>query len=80
MLAVQQIGEQQKRRFDEDGFLILERLVDIAAESYHIARHYMIRLSPEDFTDAQAVGRYAAVAGMTVEAFRDRFHLRGGGG
>ena len=56
------------------------RLVDIAAESYQIARHYMIRLSPEDFTDAQAVGRYAAVAGMTVEAFRDRFHLRGGGG
>ena len=49
------------------------RMVDIAAQSYQIARQYMIRLSDEDFKDPVALGRYAALVGMSPEAFRSRF-------
>ena len=49
------------------------RMVDVTAQSYQIARHYMIRLSDEDFTDPVALGRYAALTGLSPEAFRDRF-------
>jgi 6-phosphofructokinase len=36
------------------------RMVDIAAQSYQIARQYMIRLSEEDLKDPVALGRCAA--------------------
>ena len=49
------------------------RMVDITAQSYQIARQYMIRLSDEDFKDPVAVGRYAALVGMSPEAFGSRF-------
>jgi ATP-dependent phosphofructokinase / diphosphate-dependent phosphofructokinase len=49
------------------------RMVDITAQSYQIARQYMIRLSVEDIKDPVAAGRYAAVAGLSPEAFRSRF-------
>ena len=49
------------------------RMVDITAQSYQIARQYMIRLSEEDFNDPVALGRYAALAGLSPEAFRSRF-------
>ena len=49
------------------------RMVDVTAQSYQIARQYMIRLSDEDFTDPVALGRYAALTGLSPEAFRDRF-------
>ena len=49
------------------------RMVDIAAQSYQIARQYMIRLSDEDFKDPVALSRYAALAGLSPEAFRSRF-------
>lgn len=50
------------------------RMVDITAQSYQIARQYMIRLSDEDFKDSVALDRYAALTGLSPEAFRHRFH------
>jgi len=49
------------------------RMVDVASESYQIARRYMIRLAPEDMADAQTVGRCASVVGLSADAFRERF-------
>ncbi len=49
------------------------RMVDITAQSYQIARQYMIRLSDEDFKDPVILGRYATLAGMSPEAFQARF-------
>jgi 6-phosphofructokinase 1 len=49
------------------------RMVDVSSESYQIARRYMIRLAPEDMADAQTVGRCASVAGLSADAFRERF-------
>jgi len=53
------------------------RMVDITAQSYQIARQYMIRLSEEDFKDPVALGRYAALAGLSPEAFQVRFRPGG---
>jgi hypothetical protein len=36
-------------------------MMDITAQSYQIARQYMIRLSDEDFKDPVALGRCAAL-------------------
>ena len=52
-------------------------MVDITAQSYQIARQYMIRLSDEDFEDPVGLGRYAALAGLSPEAFRSRFQSGG---
>jgi 6-phosphofructokinase 1 len=49
------------------------RMVDITAQSYQIARQYMIRLSDEDLKDPLVLGRYAALAGLSPEAFHSRF-------
>jgi 6-phosphofructokinase 1 len=49
------------------------RMVDITTQSYQIARQYMIRLSDEGFKDPVALGRCAALAGLSPEAFRSRF-------
>ena len=49
------------------------RMVDITAQSYQIARQYMIRLSDEDLKDPVSRGRYAALAGLSPEAFQRRF-------
>lgn len=49
------------------------RMVDVESESYQIARRYMIRLSQDDLTDGKTLGRCAAVAGLSAEAFRARF-------
>ena len=53
------------------------RMVDITAQSYQIARQYMIRLSDEDLKDPVALGRYAALTGMSPEAFQSRFQYVG---
>ena len=53
------------------------RMVDITAQSYQIARQYMIRLSDEDFKDPIALGRYAALTGLSPEAFQVRFQQIG---
>ncbi|HXC65972.1 MAG TPA: diphosphate--fructose-6-phosphate 1-phosphotransferase [Nitrospiraceae bacterium] len=49
------------------------RMVDVTAQSYQIARQYMVRLSGEDFKDPVALGRYAALVGLSPEAFQRRF-------
>lgn len=49
------------------------RMVDIASESYRIARRYMIRLEPEDFEVKERLARCASVVGLTAEAFGERF-------
>ena len=49
------------------------RMVDVAAEPYRIARRYMIRLDQKDFEQSDRLARCAAVAGLTAEAFRERF-------
>ena len=49
------------------------RMVDVTAQSYQIARQYMIRLSDEDFNDPVALGRYAALVRLSPEAFQQRF-------
>ena len=49
------------------------RIVDIGSQSYHIARHYMIRLTEEDFNNPDRLGRCAALAGLSPGTFRTRF-------
>jgi 6-phosphofructokinase 1 len=49
------------------------RMVEIESQSYHIARQYMIRLNEDDLRSQDAAGRYAMVANLPIEAFRDRF-------
>ena len=49
------------------------RMVDIESQSYRIARQYMIRLTEADMNNRDALGRYAALTGLSPEAFRERF-------
>lgn len=49
------------------------RKVNVDGESYECARHYMIRLEPPDFQDAQQLAKLATVVAVTPEEFRDRF-------
>lgn len=49
------------------------RMVDVDSQSYRIARQYMIRLTEADLNDPRAVGRYAALTGLSSENFRERF-------
>ncbi|MBI3357679.1 MAG: 6-phosphofructokinase, partial [Nitrospirae bacterium] len=49
------------------------RMVDVSSQSYQIARQYMIRLTEDDFNDPVVLVRCAALAGLSSEAFRDRF-------
>ena len=49
------------------------RMVDLAAESYQVARRYMIRLDRQDFEQGEQLTRCASVVGLTAESFRERF-------
>ncbi len=49
------------------------RMVDVDSQSYQIARQYMIRLTEADVNNRDVLGRYAALAGLPPEAFRERF-------
>jgi 6-phosphofructokinase 1 len=49
------------------------RLVDIESSSYRVAREYMIRLDRDDLEDPEKLGPIAAAAGLTTEAFRNRY-------
>jgi 6-phosphofructokinase 1 len=48
-------------------------MVNVESEGYRVAREYMIRLEPEDFTDPSWVAKLAAAGNMTADEFRDRF-------
>lgn len=49
------------------------RLVDVAGETYEVARRYMIRLEKSDFDDPARLEKLAAVVKMTPAQFRERF-------
>ena len=59
--------------YDDDSRRARVRMVDIASTRYAIARRYMIRLRRDDFEDAHELAKYAAVAGLTLQEFRDQF-------
>jgi 6-phosphofructokinase 1 len=49
------------------------RMVDIHSDRYRIARAYMLRLRREDFDDPEQLGRLAAAARLSPDAFRAEF-------
>ncbi len=49
------------------------RLVDIHSTRYAIARRYMIRLRRDDFEDPHELAKFAATAGVSLDAFRREF-------
>jgi ATP-dependent phosphofructokinase / diphosphate-dependent phosphofructokinase len=49
------------------------RLVDIHSTRYAIARRYMIRLRRDDFEDPHELAKFAATAGLSLDAFRKEF-------
>ncbi len=49
------------------------RLVDIHSTRYRIARRYMLRLRRDDFDDPHELAKFAATAGLSLEAFRREF-------
>jgi 6-phosphofructokinase len=49
------------------------RLVDIHSTRYGIARRYMIRLRRDDFEDPHELAKFAAVADMSPDEFREAF-------
>jgi ATP-dependent phosphofructokinase / diphosphate-dependent phosphofructokinase len=49
------------------------RLVDVESSSYRVAREYMIRLDREDVEDPDKLRPIAEAAGLTPDAFRDRY-------
>jgi 6-phosphofructokinase 1 len=55
------------------------REVNVGSHSYRVAREYMIRLESDDLDDPEKLGPLADAAGMSPEAFRERFgHVVGG--
>ena len=49
------------------------RMVDIRSTRYAIARRYMIRLRRDDFDDPHELAKFAATAGLSLEAFKKQF-------
>lgn len=49
------------------------RMLNVHANSYEVAQHYMIRLTKQDFNDPERLGNLAKRANMTPEAFKERF-------
>jgi ATP-dependent phosphofructokinase / diphosphate-dependent phosphofructokinase len=49
------------------------RSVDVMCENYQVARDYMVRLGPKDFTDEGWVEKLAKAGGMDPAEFRTRF-------
>jgi 6-phosphofructokinase 1 len=49
------------------------RMVNVDSQSYQIAWQYMIRLTKADMNNGDLLTRYAALVGLSSEAFRERF-------
>ncbi len=49
------------------------RTVDVDSDSYRVARQYMVRLSPSDFSDVKNVSRLAVIGKMEREEFEKQF-------
>lgn len=58
---------------DPETHRIKVRYVDIATESYEVAREYMIRLEDSDFDDQEWLSHIAAEAKLTADEFRNRY-------
>jgi 6-phosphofructokinase 1 len=52
---------------------IRTRQVDLATEAYRVARDYMVRLEPSDFSDPARVGRLAAQTNLKPGEFSGQF-------
>jgi ATP-dependent phosphofructokinase / diphosphate-dependent phosphofructokinase len=52
---------------------IRTRQVDLTTEAYRVARDYMIRLEPQDFTDSKQLATLAAQTNLEAGAFRAAF-------
>jgi 6-phosphofructokinase len=52
---------------------IRTRLVDRTTEAYRVARDYMVRLEPPDFTDPVKLSALAAQTNLTAQEFRKQF-------
>lgn len=50
------------------------RMVDVAAESFEIARSYMLRLTRDDFADPHELAKFASTAGVSLDEFREQFY------
>lgn len=51
------------------------RYVNIRSTRYAIARRYMIRLRRDDFGNPHEIARFAAVAHLSLDQFRDQFEF-----
>lgn len=49
------------------------RMVDTKSDQYIVMQNYMIRISKDDFEDLSELSKFAAVAGLSVDEFRDQF-------
>jgi 6-phosphofructokinase 1 len=49
------------------------RPVDVTTESYRVAREYMVRLGPRDFTDAAWLASLAKAGGLDEDTFCEKF-------
>jgi 6-phosphofructokinase 1 len=58
---------------DPDTGRVTIRSVNVESSSYRVAREYMIRLEREDLADPELLRPIADAAGMTPEAFRERY-------
>ena len=56
------------------------RHVNVESESYEVARRYMIRLEPEDFSHEEDLNGLAAAGKTTPAAFREQFGYLAQGG
>jgi ATP-dependent phosphofructokinase / diphosphate-dependent phosphofructokinase len=54
------------------------RMVNTQSQGYRVAREYMIRLEPEDFSDPSWVAKLAAAGNLSADEFRDRFSYLSG--
>ena len=50
-----------------------QRAVDVNTESYKVAREFMVRLEPKDFSDEAWVGKLVQSAGLPRSEFVERF-------
>lgn len=60
--------------FDPETGRTKVRVVDVTAESYKIARSYMLRLSKADFENPHELNKLASTANLSPQEFKDRFY------
>ncbi len=56
---------------------IRTRQVDVSSEAYRVARAYMVRLEPPDFSSPERLAELAAQTNLKPDEFRDQFEYVG---